>query len=101
MWVVPKIEQYSQGPAIDMLQKISHEDCYITTLGYKSYAHYFYGNVKPYTNDSARDNNWLKEGKIDKPVYFLLHVNDTQNHTNSQMHWIETEGGFMLMKRER
>jgi hypothetical protein len=101
LWVVPKIEQYSQGPAIDMLQKISHEDCYISTLGYKSYAHYFYGNVKPYTNDSARDNNWLKVGKIDKPVYFLLHVNDTQNHTNPQMHWIETQGGFMLMKRER
>jgi len=99
-WVVPKIEQYSQGSAINMLQKISMEDCYIITLGYKSYAHYFYGNMKPYTNDSARDNNWLKAGKIDKRVYFLLHVNDTQNHTNNKMKWVDTQGGFMLLKRD-
>lgn len=99
-WVVPKIEQYSQGPAIDMLKTISNQDCYITTLGYKSYAHYFYGNVKPFANDSARDIVWLKIGNIDKPAYFLLHVNDTQNHTNPQMKVIDTKGGFMLMKRE-
>lgn len=99
-WVVPKIEQYSQGPAIDMLQHIKNENCYITTLGYKSYAHYFYGQVKPFTNDSARDIGWLKTGNIDKPTYFLLHVNDTQNHTNQQMKMIDSKGGFILMKRE-
>jgi hypothetical protein len=56
--------------------------------------------MKPYTNDSARDNNWLKAGKIDKRVYFLLHVNDTQNHTNNKMKWVDTQGGFMLLKRD-
>ncbi|MES2654963.1 MAG: glycosyltransferase family 39 protein [Bacteroidota bacterium] len=98
-FVVPKIEQYSQGPAITMLQKIADENCYVTTLGYKSYAHYFYGNVKPYKNDSARSSNWLLTGKIDKPVYFLLHVNDTQNHTNEYMHIVDQEGGFLMMQR--
>jgi hypothetical protein len=68
-------------------------------LGYKSYAHYFYGRLKPYNNDSARDNYWLKTAKIDKPAYFLLHVNDTQNHTNSSMQIVDKKGGFILMKR--
>lgn len=99
-FVVPKIEQYSQGPAINMLENIAEHDSYITTLGYKSYAHYFYGNVRPYKNDSARDNNWLLSGNIDKPVYFLLHVNDTQNHTNNSMFIVDQEGGFILMKRK-
>ena len=34
-YVVPKIEMYSQGPAIEFYDKIKNEDKYVVTVGYK------------------------------------------------------------------
>ena len=48
-YVVPKIEMYSQGPAIEFHANIKNEDKYVVTVGYKSYANYFYGNTKKLT----------------------------------------------------
>src|SRR5690606_763139 len=40
--VVPKIEQYSQGPAIKFYESLQAQDVYIWPVGFRSYAHYFY-----------------------------------------------------------
>jgi hypothetical protein len=45
--VVPRVEQYIQGVAIDFFQTKQNENCIIETFGYKSYAHYFYAAVSP------------------------------------------------------
>ena len=44
---LPKIEMYTQGPAIDFYESLKNENNYITTVGFKSYAHYFYSEIKP------------------------------------------------------
>lgn len=98
--VVPKIEAYSQGPAIEMLTELSSEDCYIEVNGYKSYAHYFYGRPDKYTNDSAYQKNWLMNAALDKPAYFMLHLNNMKDHVSPDMKEVKRAGGFVLMKRE-
>ncbi len=46
--VVPKIERYSQGPAIDFYKTLVGKDVYVWPVGFKSYAQYFYAQ-KPAT----------------------------------------------------
>ncbi|MEZ4720437.1 MAG: glycosyltransferase family 39 protein [Flavobacteriales bacterium] len=43
--IVPKIEGYSQRAAIQFFEE--HQRAKLETYKYKSYAHYFYGRVKP------------------------------------------------------
>ena len=40
--IIPKVERYTQGAAIDFYKSIEGEDCYVEVLGFKSYAHLFY-----------------------------------------------------------
>ena len=128
-FTLPKVEQFSQRPAIDFYKSISAEDCYITTVGFKSYAHYYYGAVSPLGNDdvlkSLRFNfkdqimtkhtvfnqqarkeynlkilDWYKNGNIDKTVYFVSRV-DRKHHLdrNQNIDFLYTKGGFVFYKR--
>ena len=44
---MPKIEGLTQGSVISFYKEISDEKKYLTTVGYKSYAHYFYSEFEP------------------------------------------------------
>ncbi len=46
--LVPKVEQYSQGAAIEFYEKHSGKDIPVETLGFKSYAHLFYTDKRPH-----------------------------------------------------
>jgi hypothetical protein len=46
-FTMPKIEGLTQGSVISFYKEISDEKKYLTTVGYKSYAHYFYSEFKP------------------------------------------------------
>ena len=72
--ITPKIEQYSQNAAIEFYEKISDEDCYVRTLGYKSYAHVFYSKMKPPTDENWHERDWLIFGDIDKSAYFVTKI---------------------------
>lgn len=50
--VVPKVERHLQGPFIDQLISYQEDSVYFTTYGFKSYAHFFYGRIKPLPPDS-------------------------------------------------
>ena len=53
---------------------------YIQSIGYKTYAHFYYAKVTPSTKPFVTDSNdpqqnweweqWLLKGDIDKPAYF-------------------------------
>tara|TARA_B100001287_G_scaffold260226_1_gene248128 strand:+ start:26845 stop:28551 length:1707 start_codon:yes stop_codon:yes gene_type:complete len=52
-FIVPKVELMTQGYAINFYKSISKEKKYLTTVGFKSYAHYFYANIDQLSkNDS-------------------------------------------------
>lgn len=82
---VPRIAGYTQQAAVDFYISKQHEDVYIETLHFKSFAQYFYSQKKGisanerkfskdaqghYNIDTLR--NWYLTGNIDKPVYFVV-----------------------------
>ena len=120
IFVVPKIERFSQGPAIDFYKEKSSEDAYLTTLWFKSYAHYYYGKVKPcketdyistikqnYVESlqessdfnvidlNTQVNNWLLNGDIDKKTYFVTKINRREEMKKfKDIIFIKNTGGF-------
>src|SRR5665647_24955 len=69
--VVPKIEGYSQAPAVNFYKSISGQDVYVTTIGFYSYAPYFYFQKMPGGNSESSNKEWLLDCEIDKPVYIV------------------------------
>ncbi len=74
-FITPQVEKYSQKAAIDFYESKKGEDCYIYPI-HKSYAHYFYSERLPQNNES--DSDYLKSGNIDKPTYFVLKHQHTE-----------------------
>jgi hypothetical protein len=97
--IAPRIEIYSQNSAIEFYEKLADEDCYVETIGFKSYAHYFYKKVQPW-HARSEDESWLLTGKIDKPAYFVLKEGNLNNHLNAEMKELYRKGGFVFFKRE-
>lgn len=99
--VVPKVERYSQGASIDFLKERVGEDCYVQVLGFKSYAHLFYTQKPQPQNPNAYDTNWLLQGAIDKPVYFVSKVDRIKNFTQyPELKELYRKNGFVFLKRE-
>ena len=84
--IVPRIEKYSQAAAIEFYENMRNKDCYITTLGFKSYAHFFYTKKPKPINPNYSNIDWLLNGNIDKPAYFVCKFYDAdeflKNHKN-------------------
>ena len=78
--VTPRIEGYTQRAAIEFFKSISSEKAYITTLGYKSYAHLFYGNVNPPEGLTAAGSDFLLKGEIDRDAYFVFKINRKERY---------------------
>jgi hypothetical protein len=97
--IAPRIETYSQNSAIEFYKSIEDQDCYVETVGFKSYAQYFYKKVLPW-HAKSEDESWLMSGKIDKPVYFVLKEGNLENHVNAEMKELYRKGGFVFFKRE-
>ena len=126
IFVVPKIEKFSQGPAIEFYESIEKEDAYITTLGFKSYAHLFYFKLKPDVESDgiatikenykkglanskdfnmntliSKTNNWLLHGDIDKKAYFVTKITERNNMKKYQnLTLLKTVGGFDFYYRK-
>lgn len=102
--VVPKIERYTQGAAIDFYESKRGQDVYIHVLGFKSYAHLFYFQ-KPVSKVSAEKGetyeDWLLNGKIDKPVFFVTKIDRYDEYRNQpNLELIKEENGFVFLKRK-
>lgn len=99
---VKKIEGYSQRAAIEFYQSKQEEDCYIVPWGYKSYAHLFYGKVKPHENKKAYDQDWLIHGDIDKPTYIICKINGKDSIKNlPDTKEVFNKNGFVVYMRSK
>lgn len=98
--VIPRIEQYSQAPAIRFYESIRGQDVYVTTVGFKSYAHLFYFR-QPLLPDHVHrtDKNWLIDGNIDKPAYFVTKNTEKYLKGYPKVQKIGEEGGFIFYRR--
>lgn len=102
IFIVPRIEQYSQNAAITFYQKISEEDCYLDTYGFKSYAIYYYFNKQNPKNEKSYNQEWLLNGEIDKPVYIVCKNTSGEAFANTYKDFkkIESKNGFVFFKRD-
>ncbi|HEX2936014.1 MAG TPA: hypothetical protein VHO72_11730, partial [Bacteroidales bacterium] len=102
LFIAPRIEGYSQRAAIEFYKDKSHEDCYVRTLGFKSYAHLFYFNLKKPANPKAWDDEWYMNGDIDKPVYFVMKNSSSKEYLDKypQLKVQYEENGFVFAKRD-
>ncbi len=99
--VVPKIEQYSQGPAISFYESLAGKDVYIWPIGFKSYAQYFYAKKPATPVYGEKEELFLLKGNIRKPAFFVVKVTNTGfDSTCSNCILIKEEGGFKFYKRE-
>ncbi|HNS18093.1 MAG TPA: glycosyltransferase family 39 protein [Bacteroidales bacterium] len=100
--ILPKAEGYTQRAAIEFYREKGPEDCYIHTLGFKSYAHFFYGQKKPPENPLSYDQEWLLKGRIDKPVYFVYKITRKQRYQDEypQLKILYERNGFVFARRE-
>lgn len=123
LWVIPGIEYHTQGVAIEFFKKYEKEDVYVEALGYKSYAQYFYTRANPISDTLSLKNymlthpgdfpelperdrpamlyrDWLLQGKVDKPAYFISKIQHKKNFTFFEsIEVIGEKGGFVFYKR--
>jgi 4-amino-4-deoxy-L-arabinose transferase-like glycosyltransferase len=100
--IAPKIEGFTQQAAVEFYQSLRGKDIYVTTLGFKSYAHYFYSDEQPLTNIHSTDEDWLLKGDIDKSAYFVCKVNKADEFEKEypQLKELYRKNGFVFLERK-
>lgn len=102
IFFIRRIEGYSQRPAINFFKEKAGQDVYLTTHGYKSYAHLFYGRVTPHDNPEAYRKDWLLNGPVDKDVYIATKVQRAHElRNNPSLEEIGQVNGFVFFKRPK
>ncbi|RYD59042.1 MAG: glycosyltransferase family 39 protein [Sphingobacteriales bacterium] len=96
----PKIEAFSQRAAIDYFKSFRGKDVYVHVLGYKSYAHLFYTSKHPPTNKNSYNEDWLLNGPVDKPTYFICKITEAHKFQEQpQLEQIGAKNGFVFFRR--
>lgn len=100
--LVPRIEKYSQGPAIEFISSFKGKPAWVSTLGYKSYAPYFYSDKPSRACAAGTDEQeFLLHGNTGRDVYFVV-KSTAENSILKQypnLAPVEAKGGFVLLKR--
>ncbi len=97
----PRIEKYTQDAAIQFYQEKASEQCYIQSLGFKSYAPLFYGQkaieLKPYTTEE------LLNEYIEEPVYFVSKIDRKDEYLEKypQLELIMEKNGFVFYQKRQ
>lgn len=98
--LVPKIEGYSQAPAINFYKSLASKNVYVSTIGFKSYAPYYYFQKMPGNKSQSSDERWLLKGPIDKPAYMVAKItNKSMFDTLTDIRLLGQSGGFLFYRR--
>ena len=106
--VAPKIAYYTQKAGTDFWESVSDDTVYVRTAGYKSYAPYYFGKVKPHTRargiSPEEFDDWLNRGEdIDRDVYMVAKISQVQNpkfpEWFSNFEKVDEKNGFFFYVR--
>jgi len=113
IWIPWRIASYTQMAAVDFYKSMQGKDVYVETLGFKSYAQYFYSDKQSisalekqnsldsegnYHIDNLRD--WLLKGNIDKPAYFVVKsIHEDQYLEPFHLQCVGRKNGFSFLLR--
>ena len=105
--IAPKVERYTQATPIAFYESLRGCDCYIAPLGFKSYAHLFYGRIPPKRSARAagvaadRYEAWLLSGPIDRPAYFVSKLDKAERWRDQPgIRVIGDRNGFVFFRRD-
>ena len=99
--LLPNVEKITQRPAIDFYQEHASDDAYIETVGFKSYAQYFYGQTMLNKPEQANDIGWLLTGEINKPAFFVTKSDNFYiDERFTEIDFLYQKGGFRFYHRE-
>ena len=100
--ITPRVERISQNALIEFCKDRVGEDCYVETLGMKSYAHLFYTQKQIPLNENSYDQEWLLTGPADKPVYFILRNRSADRYREWYPHLTTyyEKNGYVFLKRD-
>lgn len=117
---LPKIQKHTQGGLVSYLKESDKQNSYINVYGFKSYAHFFYGerasnylqnpSFREYifrnevdTLNSQRmlelEAEWMIYGETDKPVFEITRVDKLSGIDTAKFIEIDKTGGFVLLKK--
>jgi hypothetical protein len=98
----PRIEKISQNALIEFCKDRAGEDCYVETLGMKSYAHLFYTRKQIPLNENSYNQEWLLTGEIDKPAYFIIRNKSAAKYRElyPDLKTYEEKNGYVFLKRD-
>ena len=101
LFITPRIEGYTQRAAVEFYKGLKDEDVYVSTLGFKSYAHLYYSRIQPYDDPRATEKEWLLNGDIDKPAYFVFKIQRKERYLEEypQLELLYEKNGFVFTKR--
>ena len=87
IFVVPRIEKYSQGALIEFIESKKDTNCTIETAGFKSYAVYFYADKKLNGVSAA-----------EKPHYVITQIINTDKalSTHRGIHELYRKNGWVF-----
>ncbi|WP_116126604.1 ArnT family glycosyltransferase [Lewinella sp. IMCC34183] len=97
--VLPRIQAYTQGAALEFYGDLRDESVYLTTARYKSYTPLFYGRVSAAT--AGRPVHAMLTGPIDRDVYFSspLRLTDRALADAPGAEILYRRGGFTFFRR--
>lgn len=126
--IVPKVELYTQGAAVEFYKALRGKDCYLETVGFKSYAYLFYAEKTPEQNtkeinDYAKrmakleenseewdpaisyarySSNFMTTEKNSKTTYIVIKFMGSEEFLNSHPEFkkLYEKNGFVFLKRE-
>jgi 4-amino-4-deoxy-L-arabinose transferase-like glycosyltransferase len=101
LFFINNIEGISQRAAIDFYKSKRNCDCYVQPIAYKSYGHYFYNEVPMDSNPMHHDISWLKYGEIDKDVFFVSKITNSEDLPElSDVSKLYEKNGFIFWERK-
>lgn len=100
IFLVGRIEGYSQRAAIEFCKSLQGQECYIQTIGYKSYAPHFYSRKQPSGHPERHQIGWLLNGDIDRDVYLITKIHKAAGlRKDPQLVEIGEKNGFVFFRR--
>ncbi|MBC8155455.1 MAG: glycosyltransferase family 39 protein [Bacteroidetes bacterium] len=99
--VVPKIEQYLQGPLVDFCEAKWKQPVYVQT-SFPSYAPLFYTRRQPPIEPRSRRMDWLINGPVDRQTFIITTATDASRYRyKTNLDLVSEESGYVIFKRKQ
>lgn len=97
----PRIEKYSQHAAVEFFKSLRNKSVYVGTVGYKSYASYFYARAGHKEGVVVKPGEWILMNQPDRPSYLVSKITEKERLLKeySFLKVLYEKNGFVFYER--